>query len=1213
MKRKISIVMLWVFMLSSALFVRGGTNLEDNPSNPIWKFSPTLGVETEYINWAKPLNGTPLTATIIAPTWAYRDVVELCKRMPLKVNSIQTLSFFVTVSKSHFFTYPDLHTLPEVWLKLIDRELAKPADVIVIGKMKWDALAENARKEIIQKVRNGCGLVYINPEFEREKDGKVNMLLGKDAKVPLTLFESSEYIASMDLKGLPQLLDNGFKDISYKGQLGKGRVFVSDFSFIVGKPNLSRKTPEQWNKFWKDITYGNGQTDTDFLGSMDVRHSLVGAAFANEMPCAYEYLMSYIIKAVLWASGREPAAKIEGISLAENKITVKKPGADKVTLELRDAKGTTGNIIKSWEDAGDGVEVPELSGGTYFINAWLKDDDGNIIDWNSKKLDIKKTAKDQKLFKSIELDEPAPRLCQPLEGNINFLTPCENDEKIRLTVTDNFSRILWQKEITAPLSSKSLPFEINVSPGRSVAVILKAELVKDGSVTDEIEKLICFSTMRLDGDFASVVWSHISYHAGEDRVFMQDMKLMANLGLDAAQHVPDHMKEHYIKSNIRLISQLFRVTRHGMKGFAPYSIAFHKQLVRDKTAKLAPYAPLALTLGDETYFGFDSVWSDGGGITAYLDQPSNNQNFRLFLGKLTQGTYTNANIAKINKIWGTDYKDVKDIELLDVDVLRKQKRRAQFVTQALWGQWRFQEIFREMIESGKMEIPDAYYGDEGRGNIHSSGGHDYYTMEEDLTVSQVYEKTDFCSQAFVMSFERKNKSSLRGMWNGFYGYFNGPCDKEWMTSIPWRYLFYGMNSTWWWMDIEGIRCDAKPTEAFAAVQRETSKIKKGPATLILKASSRTLPQVAVLYSPNTIHANTFDYKESGPHKTSLSVSSWGMFYTGYSFRVIHPSQLNDAKELATYKALILPAIRCLSKQQVKNIKKFVFDGGLLLADRTPDTFLNEYGVEYEKNPFLEILQKHNGENEYSYGKGTAVFLKDSFALLPLQRYKDTFGQTYCEKKKLSLPEMFRGFIEKATGCRPPVTFRTKDGKILDHSEINTFASAGAMYIGIDRNGRYWEGEERRWPTWDDYKENIETTLELPRELHFYDITKGKYIGYGKNLNIKLDSEPRLFAALPAKITGIDVAGIKDSYQRGDTLEASLEIKKDGNEVFPSVVHVSVKHEDRELACFDRNIVLSFGKASFEIPFALNEAPGKYEIEFKDTASGVKSVKSFSIK
>ena len=1185
----------------AAALCRAGTNYTDNPNQTRWKFSDEMNVPC--IVWAKPLAGGPVQATVIAPSlswtvgysFAYRDVVELCQRLAVRVTPVMTADFTtIPYAEQHNCAYPDLGDPPDVWMALVQERLRQPADVVVIGKVqwrafagrqaaggwekgaKWDAFTYDLRATIVDRVKAGGGLLYIGAALTKGAGGEVGLPLptgdgtaSAGAQVALTKVNATDtLLRGMTGLQLPALGGRDWSDRVYTGALGAGRVLVLDYA-----------------------------------GDTSPEHCLAPAPpAAGEVLCSYEYVMSFIARAVRWCAGRELPTRIEQITADPvqglNVSVANRPADATLTVELRDVTGETGHVVQTWAAAAPPLALPKLADGVYYANAWLRNGRGEVLDWGSARLAIAVPDAAKPLFRAIELREPAARAGQAIAGDVVLAGPWPAGDLLRLSATDPFGRCVWRHEVKA--ATERTPFALTPEWGRSVALILRAERVRRGETSEARERTVCLATKDLDGDFAAIIWSGFG---ADERFNRQDLGVLRRLGFDAAYLVGPRFREACARANLRVLWNCDRVTAQSAYGFCHPQKVLGRwgKLYRDEAATTQAQAPLALTFGDETFYG----------AIPQLTPPYSDPDFRLFLAQRYPQAGGGLDLAALNQAWGTAYQTTDEITVKPMDELRAAKARAQGVCEALWAEWQFHRLLTAAQQAGQGEAPLTYFGDEGVGHIEDSMGHDYYRLGRDLTLFQLYDSG--AGPFLAKSFARPD--SLRGLWTGNYGYYEGAVDEEWSRSRPWRSLFYGMNSEWWWMHGMSVCADGRPIPAIEQYGEEVRRIKAGPATLLLKVARPCTPQVGVLYSPDTVHVHTFDHAAPGPHPAALATACQGLIRAGYAFRLLHPTQLDDERELAAgYRVLVLPAILALSASQAATIRQFVARGGLLIADQAPAQYINELGRPYGQDPLRAALTPGADATTFTHGQGRAIFLADAFSLSHLVRYKDTLGQTASEKSGKPLARLFREWIAAATGCQPPLSFMLGDGNPLTDGEISPFADGAALYVGLDRNGRYWEGEQCRWLTWPDYQEEVTATLTGPPASHVYDVTRGEYLGPGPAVSVKLSSAPRLFAVLPSPVTKLAITGLAKTYRPGQRLACQVNVVRGAGGGCAAVLHIAVRQaKAATLPAFDRNVIAAAGVGQVALPLALDEAPGNYTLEARDVATGVAASATFQIR
>lgn len=1166
----------------------GRTNILDNPNQVRWKFSGEMA--TPHIAWGKPLAGGPVRATVIGPALAYRDVGELAQRLAMRVNPVFAESGQqVPATESFFCAYPDVGDTPDVWMGVVKERLKEAAEVLVIGQVqwgafqvrvpaggwekgsKWDALAMDLRPELAKQIKAGCGLFYVGPALEKRTGGEASLHLpagegaGSDAVVRLKkVGAANELLRGLAGLKLPGGAQKEWTDCVYTGVLGEGRVLVLD----CGEGGLHCLTP----------AWGGGPN----------------------LPCAYEYWMSLVARGVRWCAKREPEARLQKIEASANaglRITVaNRPEGAQLSAELRDAAGETGQVVKGWETAETNVPLPALKPGIYFANVWLKDRHGDTLDWGSARLEVAAGAVERKAILGIDTGGAAVMPGQAMVGDV-LVAGWPKGDGLRLSVRDTFGRCLWREELK--VAAGRVPFRVEVEPGQSTALRLRAERWRGAEAVESLESVAC-RWAELNGDFAAVLWA--AFSQGNDRFQRQDLEVLRRLGIDTLFAVGPAMREECARANMRFVWHFDRITPHPGSAWSfcrPDILERWRKLYHDGAAEVKAFAPVALTFGDEAQYHFTS---DGSCVASMLAPPYSDEDFRVFLGQWFDPVNGKLDLGELNKAWGTTFKAAEEIKVKPLAELRAINGRAQFVCEALWTEWQFHRLEALSTKAAQAHVPLAYFGDEGAGGMATGNGHDYYRLGREMSLSQLYdtEAGPFLIKSFA------GPRSLRGMWTGNYGYYLGAVDEEWMRSRPWRSLFYGMNSEWWWMQSLAIGAEGRPIPCFAQYAEEIRRIKAGPATLLLKVAQPSRPQVGVLYSPNTIHVHTYDHRAPGPHPGALATVCEGLIRAGYAFKLLHPAQLADPAELsAGYRALVLPAILALSEQEAENIRRFVERGGLLIADQTPEQYFNELGVPYAKEPFRSVFAKGAEAAEYTYGKGKAIFLKEPFALSHLIRYHNILGRSWSEKEGKPLARLLRERIEGATAEKPPVTITLANGTALSDGEISTFRDGEALYVGVDRNGRYWNGELCRWVKWDDYQEEVAVTLTFPTSAQVYDVTRGEYLGQGPAVKTKLTSYPRLFAALPAKVEGVAVEGLAKEYRRGETVRCNVTVTHGAGGRCASVLHVSLRDARGELQAWsERNVMARAGQSLVELPLALDERAGDYRLEIRDVASSV---------
>jgi hypothetical protein len=364
-----------------------------------------------------------------------------------------------------------------------------------------------------------------------------------------------------------------------------------------------------------------------------------------------------------------------------------------------------------------------------------------------------------------------------------------------------------------------------------------------------------------------------------------------------------------------------------------------------------------------------------------------------------------------------------------------------------------------------------------------------------------------------------------------------------------------------------------------------------------------------------------------------------------------------AGELEGCKLLILPQQLNMSDAAVDAIRKYVREGGFVVACISPATrhrmgkprgnsaLADVFGVDFSeaqihkeseswysvgvKSPedaepvfshdlnwlpgqvsFLgiepktavahaKILSKEGKETKgcflNKYGKGQALLLN--------------FGYGEVNDKTMAYHLIFGRLLLDWAGIEPearivdPVTRQP-----LPYRPLYRFKRGKAVLLGSLRGHSRWEGpnvvlvDPGRLLSVKD-----EAMFVWSGNKHAYNVRTGEYLGFGEEAKIDLPSfEGRLLCLLPYKVEHVDLTA-PGRAKPGEVVTIKAEIKTDGDPPGEHVIYfeaTSPTGARRPLYCGTR--VAPDGKASFEIPFALNDHTGEWTVTARDVMTGVEA-------
>jgi hypothetical protein len=134
-------------------------------------------------------------------------------------------------------------------------------------------------------------------------------------------------------------------------------------------------------------------------------------------------------------------------------------------------------------------------------------------------------------------------------------------------------------------------------------------------------------------------------------------------------------------------------------------------------------------------------------------------------------------------------------------------------------------------------------------------------------------------------------------------------------------------------------------------------------------------------------------------------------------------------------------------------------------------------------------------------------------------------------------------------------------------------------------------------------------IKLPQKRFVADIRTGKQFGYTDVVHTSILIGDALVLALSPVEKKINLDGVS-SATRGDHVRLNLaSTSSNGNLIR---CHVFGPGGTR-LAMYSSNVLLEQGRGSFVLPFALNDAPGKYLVRATDVTSGATVEKTIEVR
>jgi len=315
---------------------RIGFSGEKNSASPQNDEKVSFQVNTPHQTW-KPYQGGTINAVVLTDYCSEIEIGELAQRMDIQIDS----SRYADMEEYRKKFKSSNSSLSDIMNK-------KEHDVILISGLDWKrCFDEQVRNQILEKVRNGMGLVFVNPTDIDENLAKALSIDGQPvftkgmqswkkegnhyitAGLPFEAMPHSEHWKYKTTSNMVVLAKSGEDPLISIGNYGAGRVVLLAYNVYVNPGNIKFNDtgltpyriyfPFPWVK-----TYG-AEYEPEGHHPVDLQTTFT----------YWEYYYSLLSKAVLWAGKKEPKTQIKSLEVTRDSAapaTHPQPGKLKFTL-----------------------------------------------------------------------------------------------------------------------------------------------------------------------------------------------------------------------------------------------------------------------------------------------------------------------------------------------------------------------------------------------------------------------------------------------------------------------------------------------------------------------------------------------------------------------------------------------------------------------------------------------------------------------------------------------------------------------------------------------------------------------------------------------------------------------------------------------------------------------------------------------------------------
>ncbi len=1222
-------------------------------------------IETPHIRWAKPYYLGKTRALFIMPQVAQRDIIELAQRMSLEFDR-------VTTSQS-WSTSGDL--CPDFGSRDTNENLrsllkSKPYDVIVLAAAQWQKwLEEDVRQAILARVRQGAGLVWITPT-DLPDDLWKTLPLGKpdthvrpngqwrqDQAHPITVGTPFEAMPRTSFQPFPpqpqaQVLASvgseyfGYRPLVAVGSHEQGRVVCLSYNPPDNYPPGCVLTPNL-SAYRNPRVYAFKEFDDAF--------------------CSFhywEYAYALLIKSMLWSCGKEPELALARLAPSAPRLTAADAGKATIELTLRNSRepadiridltvrdafsqveaGTTQTVRVGAGQQTVSLSLPAgLSGGLHFAELILRNGEF-VVNWGTTSFEVARAV----TIATVAPDHPLSA-SRASTARVSVGLRGTGPATVVATLVDGWGRAVARTEAAAAVSGTgTVVIPVKLERLRTQAGRVRVEVFVDGHRQDRRDKRLLVTQPQAWDDFRytmNIYPGAFHYSPQFLRQVREDGVTDCQTGL-SGRGVGTMVDAGFTMRGIELVpffhfhhsparAQLYQDMKTSYQKTHDKRYLVRDPCVNNPDFRAATRQRVRNVVGHFSRYGtYDYCLTDELSITAYGDAYDFcfcEHCLRAFR-QWARGVY--GTLAALNQEWDTQFASFDDVMPMTYDEDRANP--APWADHRSFMEFTLHDYVRFVRDEVHRIDPRAGISLSGTQAPQAYGGDDVWLR------TQVY---DAVHQYGHGGQYRMHPSFKPGMgispWGGYGSHGPG------VEATQWSNVFNGATGmSFWWYPL----CwnpDFSLSECGRDYKAATRPLREGLGKLLMNARAEDYG-IGLHYSQPSIHAAFFNRADS---QFSENREGWmtlltdlGLQYSFVAYRQVETGELTRHP----YRVLILPSSLALSSAEVTQIRQFVEQGGLLIADartgvmddhckpqgggRLDDLFgirradnaarpaegelkvgADDEGLGVAGATIPAVAQEAglslNGGKALvagapapavivnKVGKGTAVYLN-----FLLSQYVNL--RTGGKQKEQPLKDLLQGLVRRA-GIRPVATVsEVAPGGSAPRLECQVFGfrQGTTSYVGL-LPAIPKTSPEQSW----------ETTVTFAQPATVYDVLDRKALGNTTQVRTRLAAgKARLYALLPYRVSGLALQA-PTQIAAGEAAQIAARLQTEGGTPGLHVGRFEVCDPSGKLRPeHTANLLSHDGAFSATVDFALDYPPGKWTLRVRDVATGAAATTSIEL-
>ncbi len=457
------------------------------------------GLETPHTKWADPwFAGKPRVLFLANGSGAY-DVCELARRMSVEVHGFPTLTWFRLGEAYWLWMWLEQSTGSERAATL-EHLLDDRFDAIVLANFRLASLNETCQYKILRQVADGAGLVMF---YKHDFDPR--LLQGTVADGPGLIadgvpFAGLEFYRNWLMPSRDILTpDRIAPALLQTHTFGQGRVVIADYneqsSIFAAAPGAIVPTME----------------------------------YSYTAEVQYDYQMALAARCLLWAAKREPRVRwtskfpdgMETEALVKPRpVRVEATWPHESAEHLRSGltrwlrvRNLWGELLEDREEVfspqGDSMQwdlsLPAMPAGWHFVDCVISSKQG-IENWGSFAIRVRSPL----AIQSIRPAKSFHEIDEPIKGQIalSSMTPAGRAVKLDLRLEDCYRRVFSTRSLDVAAATDRVEFEIPTGHVVSWAARLRASLIVDGQTVHQSETEIRIRRPSR-GEYPIAMWGAI--------------------------------------------------------------------------------------------------------------------------------------------------------------------------------------------------------------------------------------------------------------------------------------------------------------------------------------------------------------------------------------------------------------------------------------------------------------------------------------------------------------------------------------------------------------------------------------------------------------------------------------------------------------------------------------------------------------------------------